>query len=59
MVAEGAAETVIAAVAGKEEQPFEVTVRLAVFAPAVDQLTATGPAVVDVNGLANAPKLQL
>ena len=56
---DGAAETVIAVVAGKEEHPFEVTVRLAVLEPAVDQFTDTGPAVADVNGLAKAPKLQL
>jgi hypothetical protein len=59
MVEIGGEITETAADAGAEEHPPEVTIKLAEGDDTADQLTDTGPALVDVDGVAPTPKLQL
>lgn len=54
----GGVVTVTFVVAGADEQPPLVIIRLAVEVPGVDQLTETGPAEVEVAGVEPGPKLQ-
>jgi hypothetical protein len=59
MVEMGGEMTEMAAVAGAEEHPPDVTIKLADGDNTADQLTDTGPALVDVAGVAPTPKFQL